>query len=103
MYHLKAHETRNTMVTTGWAYDVICPIGIKFNLLEKYKMHTFNKAKIAMTVATELFCYSCYPLGQVEWYSSKIIAEFVRVYSLCKQIPSSSENKHILWIKSIIA
>ena len=36
-------------------------------------MHAFNKANTVIIVAKEFFYYSYCSLGQVEWYSSKLL------------------------------
>ena len=58
------------MVAKGWAYDVICQIGIHavqiINSVKKYITHAFNKANTVITVVMEIFCFSYCSLGQVE-------------------------------------
>ena len=74
------------------------------NLVEKYKTHAFNKANAVMTVTTEFFCYSHCSLGQVEWCSSKVLLNSWKEAPLARQtLSSSSQNKHVLCIKSVMA
>ena len=66
-------------------------------------MDAFNKPNTVIRVGTDSFCCSYCSLGQVKWYSSKSSLSWSKWITLAHQTSSSSQNEHVLCIKSVTA
>ena len=58
MYHLEAQYTRNTMVTIGWASDVICAIGISVVPISRMTIGNSRLLRNFLTIGIGRF-YDC--------------------------------------------
>ena len=70
------------MVTKSWAYDVICPIGIQFkiiNLVEKIQNTCFQQGQYSYHSSYEVLLLFLLFLGSSRVIFLKIIAKPVKV------------------------